>query len=139
MLNKLARLLLTGTALAPVGLTYAWAAYIQGQASASLVCIAASGLLILFCVLMLNGAKKHLPVTDFTPASIEAADHENTAFLLLYVMPLFTDKFDTLNWHFWIPTVTIFAVITELDITITSILCWGCLVGISTKCNRQKV
>src|SRR5690606_38688372 len=50
--------------------------------------------------------------TKFRATAVEAADHENTAFLLLYVMPLFTSKFDSLDWQFWVPTVVIFAVIT---------------------------
>ncbi len=112
MLNWVARLLLTGTALAPVGLTYAWAAYMQGQAYAAISFAAVSGALLITCVAMLNAARKNLPVSDFTPKSIEAADHENTAFLLLYVMPLFTSKFIALEWQFWIPTIIIFAVIT---------------------------
>ena len=61
---------------------------------------------------MLFSARKNLPVSDFTPATVEPADHENTAFLLLYVMPLFTSQFNTLDWKFWIPTVLIFGLIT---------------------------
>jgi hypothetical protein len=61
---------------------------------------------------MLKSAKNNLAASDFTPASIEAADHENTAFLLLYVMPLFTSQLNTLDWQFWLPTILIFGVIT---------------------------
>lgn len=57
-------------------------------------------------------ARSSLAASEFRARTIEASDHENTAFLLLYVMPLFTSKFETLDWHFWIPTVLIFAIIT---------------------------
>lgn len=53
-----------------------------------------------------------IPASNFKAMTIEAADRENTALLLLYVMPLFTSQFDTLDWQFWIPTIVIFAVIT---------------------------
>lgn len=112
VLNCLARLLLTSTALAPVGLTYAWVAYVQGSLQAGLIILTVSLLLVLVCVGVLWRATKSLPVSDFKASSIEAADHENTAFLLLYVMPLFTSKFNTLDWQFWVPTIVIFAVIT---------------------------
>ncbi len=112
MLNSVARLLLTSTALAPVGLTYAWVAYIQGDHQAGLIILAVSVALVIVCAGVLWRAGKALPASDFKASSIEAADHENTAFLLLYVMPLFTSKFNTLDWQFWVPTIIIFAVIT---------------------------
>lgn len=112
MLNILARLLLTGTALAPVALTYAWVAYFQGQERIALGLLVGAVVLFFLCLLLLNQSKNNLPASMFKASSVEAADHENTAFLLLYVMPLFTSKFDTLDWHFWVPTIIIFAIIT---------------------------
>jgi hypothetical protein len=112
MLNILARLLLTSTALAPVGLTYAWVAYIQDMPGTAFIILAISILLFVACVLVLWRSKKNLAASEFKASSIEAADHENTAFLLLYVMPLFTSQFNTLDWEFWIPTIVIFGIIT---------------------------
>ncbi|WP_087120621.1 hypothetical protein [Brevundimonas sp. SH203] len=112
MLNAIARILLTCTALAPVGLTYAWVAWTQSLTKVALLTAGASVALVLICLILLSIAKKTIPVSDYKPSSIEAADHENTAFLLLYVMPLFTSKMNTLDWQFWIPTIAIFAVIT---------------------------
>ena len=112
MLNKLARILLTLTALAPVGLTYAWAAFTEEQRPKALIILAVTAVLWLVCWGMLVLAPKKLPASEFKAKSIEAADQENTAFLLLYVMPLFTAKFDTLDWQIWVPTLAIFAVIT---------------------------
>ncbi len=112
MLNALARLLLTSTALAPVGLTYAWVAYFQKEgATAAVICGVSIGLFVI-CLLVLWSAKKTLPSSTFKAESIEAADHENTAFFLLYVMPLFTSQFNTLQWQFWVPTLLIFGIIT---------------------------
>ena len=112
MFNVLARLLLTGTALAPVGFTYAWVAYVQGDPHTAKIIVAVSVALVVMCAVLLARAAKNLPTSDFRASSIEAADHENTAFLLLYVMPLFTSRFATLDWQFWIPTIIIFGVIT---------------------------
>lgn len=112
MLNTLARLLLTSTALAPVGLTYAWVAWVQNERLWAWGILGSSILLVLICLAVLNSAKRSLSSTKFRAVAVEAADHENTAFLLLYVMPLFTSKFDSLDWQFWVPTVVIFAVIT---------------------------
>jgi hypothetical protein len=104
--------LLTSTALAPVGVTYAWVAGVQGNPKLGIIILAVSVLLVIVCLLLLKSARKRLPTSDFKATSVEAADHENTAFLLLYVMPLFTQKLNTLEWQFWIPTLAIFAFIT---------------------------
>lgn len=112
MQSWFARLLLTSTALAPVGITYAWVAMVQGNPHLGGTILATSLLLVVICLLVLTHARRNLPASDFKAESIEAADHENTAFLLLYVMPLFTQKLDTLEWQFWVPTLAIFALIT---------------------------
>lgn len=93
-------------------LTYAWVAYIQDEKSIGVALAVASILLVIACVFVLNRAQKSLPSSQFKASSVEAADHENTAFLLLYVMPLFTSQFKSLDWMFWVPTVVIFGVIT---------------------------
>lgn len=43
--------------------------------------------------------------------SIEAADDENVAFLVLYAMPLFTSQFNTLDWKLWLPLGAMFVII----------------------------
>lgn len=111
-INVLARLLLTATALAPVGFTYAWVAFIQDEPRTALILASISIGLFVVCVLVIDAAKRSLSSTNFRAQSIEAADHENTAFLLLYVMPLFTSNFSSLSWEFWVPTVIIFIFIT---------------------------
>jgi len=117
ILNAFARLLLTSTALAPVGITYAWVAYIQEMLETALIILGVSLALLILCLIVLSSARRNLASSRFKPSEIEAADHENTAFLLLYVMPLFTSQFNTLDWQFWIPTVVIFGVITATGYT----------------------
>lgn len=112
MFNVRARLLLTSTALAPVGLTYAWVAYFQHEHLTAAAIFGISIFLFIMCLFVLRRAKDELAASTFKAGSIEAADHENTAFLLLYVMPLFTSQFDTLQWQFWVPTLVIFGIIT---------------------------
>ncbi|MER9162743.1 hypothetical protein [Mesorhizobium sp. M0715] len=112
MFNVFARLVFTSTALAPVGLTYAWVAWVECAPQTAKFILTGCLILCVLCVGILWSAKRSLPASKFKAASIEAADHENTAFLLLYVMPLFTSQFNTLDWKFWVPTVVIFGVIT---------------------------
>jgi hypothetical protein len=112
MLSALARILLTSTSIAPVGFTYAWVAFSQGEHATAFWILAGCITLLIVCVNLIKYAQKTLEVTPFTVSTIEAADRENTAFLLLYLLPLFTDQFRTLNWVLWIPTLIIFAVMT---------------------------
>src|SRR5690606_25378988 len=68
-------------------------------------------LLVVICILMLTYAKKHLERLKFSATTVEAADRENTGFLLLYLLPLFTAQFAALNWQLWVPAIAIFAAV----------------------------
>ncbi|MEL0622425.1 hypothetical protein V6238_04885 [Marinomonas arenicola] len=83
MLSTLAKILLTSTAIAPVGFTYAWVAWFDGEKTFASLAIAASLSLVLVCIWMLRYAKKNLERFNFTVATVEAADRENMGFLLL--------------------------------------------------------
>ncbi|MBB4105905.1 MULTISPECIES: hypothetical protein [Pseudomonadota] len=109
MLSRVAKLMLTSTAIAPVLLTYAWVAFQSGDSCVALVLAAACVALVFVCWLLLRYAKNNLERMSFKPVSIEAADRENMGFLLLYLLPLFTAQFDALNWNVWIPAILIFA------------------------------
>jgi hypothetical protein len=109
MLNGLAKLLLTSTAIAPVLLTYAWLAYLANEKFFVAAILGACAALILICLGLLHYAKTHLERVNFTTVSIEAADRENMGFLLLYLSPLFTSTFTSINWQVWVPTILIFA------------------------------
>lgn len=111
MLNALARWLLTSTAIAPVLLTYAWVALQAGENRTAIILLAGCILLTCVCIGMLQYAKAHLERTKFAATSIEAADRENMGFLLLYLLPLFTAQFTSLNWQVWVPAVVIFGAV----------------------------
>ena len=60
---------------------------------------------------MLRYAKMQLEKVKFSATTIEASDRENMAFLLLYLLPLFTAQFAELNWHVWVPAIIIFGAV----------------------------
>ena len=56
--------------------------------------------LIVICWLLLGYARRNLERMSFKPVNIlEAADRENIAFLILYLLPLFTAQFKDLQWN----------------------------------------
>ncbi|MGR3607637.1 MAG: hypothetical protein ACU0BN_02050 [Sulfitobacter sp.] len=113
MLNGFARLSLTATAIAPVGITYAVVAAFNHAWSTAMWLLFGSTALVGVCLLVLKAtqsrrapaAEKHMITT------VEPADRENMAIMLLYLLPLFTADFDNLNWIMWVPTIGIFAFI----------------------------
>jgi hypothetical protein len=113
VLSSVAKILLTSTAIAPVGLTYAWVAWFNDNKLFACLAFTASLFLVLICNLVLNYAKNNLERFSFCVVTVEAADRENMGFLLLYLLPLFTSNLSTLNWIIWVPTLLIFAVITS--------------------------
>lgn len=112
MLNFFAKLSLVMTALAPISLVYAWVAFSDGKKVLALVLILACALLVYICILILNLSRKHLERFTFTPSSVEPADRENIAFMLLYLSPLFTNQFGDLNIDILIPTLLVFILLT---------------------------
>jgi len=112
MLSSIARMLLTSTAIAPVLLTYAWVAAQSGHGRHAAILLGLCVLLTILCICMLRYAKRNLERSKFQSISIEAADRENMGFLLLYLLPLFTSQYDSLNWGIWLPTLVVFALFT---------------------------
>lgn len=113
MLSWLAKILLTSTAIAPVGFTYAWVAWFEDKKLFASLAVCASLFLVLVSIWMLRYAKNNLEKFDFSVSTVEAADRENMGLLLLYLLPLFTASFSSLNWLVWVPTLIVFAVITS--------------------------
>jgi hypothetical protein len=111
MLNGLARTLLTSTALAPVGFTYAWVSATAGELPLALLLLAVSATLVALCIWLLRYAQTHLERVDFQPTTIEAADRENVGLLLLYLLPLFGSHVETVNWLVWVPAIVVFALV----------------------------
>ena len=97
--------------MSPVLLTYAWVAYLENGLTLAAFLFVACIVLVLLCVILLKYASKNLERKPFKAVSVEAADCENTAFLLLYLLPLFTENIVTLNWQVWVPVTLIFAVV----------------------------
>lgn len=114
MLSVFARLVLTATSIAPVGLTYAWVSLMQGEPRIALYAAATSAVAVFMCQVILRIARSRLEALPFACKEIEAADSENLGFMVLYLLPLFTDKIATLNWEIWIPTIVIFGGIIGL-------------------------
>ena len=111
MLSRFAKLMLTGTSLAPIALVYAWVIYSDGQYKLALGLVAAAILLVFLMVALLWYCKRHLERSKFQVSSIEAADREYITFILLYLSPLFTAQFGDLNWHVLVPTLVIFVLV----------------------------
>lgn len=108
MFNCLARLILACTALAPVGASYAWVAWFEGYKTTAYFLAGLCLMLFLVCDWLLQQTREHLQDFRFNFTSLEPVDDQITASLLLYLLPLFTAKFDTLNWQVWLPTIALF-------------------------------
>lgn len=112
MLSTLARLLLTASAIAPISVTYAWVALMQNQKVVAATAIGVGIVAFLSCIFVLGMAQSHLEKLPFRAQSVEPVDSENVGFMLVYLLPLFTDKIDTLNWSLWVPVIFIFTLTT---------------------------
>lgn len=111
MLSTLAKLMLTGTALAPVALVYAWVFYSDGNWKWALALVVGAIILIGLMVMLLRFCQEKLERSQFKVTSIEAADREHITFILLYLSPLFTSELGDLNWDLLIPTVIVFILV----------------------------
>lgn len=113
MLNGLARLSLTATAIAPVGFTYAFVAAFNKAWSTMFWLLVGSIVLVFVCLWVLRTTRsRRAPAAEpHKITDVEPADRENMAIMLLYLLPLFTADFDKLNWIMWVPTIAIFAFI----------------------------
>jgi len=111
MLNRFASLMLMSTSIAPILLTYAWVAIQSDKLFIGIILFCVCIVLVLLCIALLRYAQKNLEKSSFKIKSIEVADGENMSFLLLYLLPLFTSSFETLNWSFWIPAIIMFGAV----------------------------
>lgn len=100
------------TAVAPISLSYAWLFYIEGRPEYSSTCLVITSICIYLCVIILHQIGKHSEKIDFKITSVETADHESIAFLLLYLLPLFTATIDALNWQILAPAILLLALVT---------------------------
>lgn len=111
MLSTIAKALLAATAMAPVGMSYAWVAYNEGKSSIAFWLFLGCMVLFFACNFLLQYAIKNLESEAFTTQSVECADKEIIASLLLYLLPLFTAQFGALNWQVWLPAIIFFVAV----------------------------
>jgi hypothetical protein len=112
MISGIARIMLTASAIAPVGFTYAFVAFSQDESLIGGLALVLSVAAVLVCLIVFYYAKSTIEATEFNATTIEASDRETVGLMLLYLLPLFTDKINTLNWSLWIPTLLLFGIVT---------------------------
>jgi len=111
MLGFFARLLFTTTAIAPVGLVYAYALWVDDKRSLAVIVLATALALVAAALLFLAGVFRNIGKSKVKLVSAETADQENVAFLLLYVSPLFTAEVTSLNFSIVVPVVILFTIV----------------------------
>lgn len=111
LLSVLAKILLTASSIAPVSLTYAWVAYMQEESRVAWISLSVGIAAVLSCLGILRYARDTLEEVPFQLGSIEPVDNEHIGFMLLYILPLFTDSITTLHWEIWLPVIIVFAII----------------------------
>ena len=108
MLSKIAKLGLTITAIAPVLLAYSGVAFLKGDKVVSALLLGGFLSLFCLCLCLFCYVKNHLEPMEFRASSVEIADGENIAFLMLYLLPLFTGRIVTLDWQTLLPPLIVF-------------------------------
>lgn len=98
-MNKLGKLVLMLTSLAPILGAFAVNSFAHMDWAMGGVCLGGGVLLVLVCWLVLRRCRKILPEEPMTTQKVKTADKEVLAFLLVYLLPLFTkDLIFTGNW-----------------------------------------
>lgn len=110
MLNWLARILLTATAVAPVMLVFATYYIWQENYFVSLILTGIVIVLVLLLLLLLRFCDRTIERIDFSIVTTESADREYVTFLLLYLSPLFFSDLGNVNWSIIVPTLVVFVV-----------------------------
>jgi hypothetical protein len=98
-MNKLGKLVLMLTSLAPILGAFAVNSFAQTDWTIGGLYLAGCASLGLICWLVLRRCRKVLPEEPLTTKKVKTADKEVLAFLLVYLFPLFTkDLIFTGNW-----------------------------------------
>ncbi len=108
MLSRIAKFALTITAIAPVLLTYSGVAFLKGEGVSAMWLLGGFLILVFICLWLLRYVKNNVESSSFQAVSVEIADGENIAFLMLYLFPLLTGRTVILDWQVWLPTILIF-------------------------------
>ena len=129
MLSILARLFLTGTAVAPVLSVYAVMAFFEGEIYSAITISVVVVLSFFACIGMLHYVKKKLEKLSFSTKTVESADKDSIGIMLLYVLPLLNLSFSELSWQTLIPAIVIFLALVVTGSSyhfnpLLNIMCW---------------
>lgn len=113
MLSWFGRFALASSALAPIAIVYSWAAVVKEQYLVAASLFLSAPLLLYICVRLIAYAQAKFAVSQINPTAAEATDRESVGLLVLYLVPLFTDSFTTLQWLVIIPTLVALGVIVS--------------------------
>lgn len=98
-MNKVGKLVLMVTSLAPILGAFAVNSFAHQEWLSGGICLTVGVLLILICWLVMRACRKTLAEEPLTTKKVKPADKEVLAFLLVYLLPLFTrDIIFTGNW-----------------------------------------
>lgn len=97
MLSCVGKCLLGVTTLALLGFVYTYLYYRNGCTDIAIILVTVSILLVFLCLWFIKYIKENIQESDMVIASIEAGDRENIAFVLLYLMPVFTAEISSIN------------------------------------------
>ena len=97
-MSHLSNIILTGTALAPVLLTYAIMAAIECAYWPAAALVAVSAVLVVSAVALLRHFRRSIERHSFQFNSVEVADRETIGILVLYLLPLLRTSFVGLEW-----------------------------------------
>lgn len=111
MLNWFGRFVLAITALAPIAIAYAWAAYLQSKYLVAFLLALSAPVLVLLCYFLIIFAASRFEKIIVHPKAAEAADRESVALIVLYLILLFTYKFTDLQWNVIIPSMVVLGII----------------------------
>ncbi len=110
-MNKLGKLMLMLTSLAPILGAFAVNSFAHSEWTMCWFYLGGGLLLVLICWLILWRCRKVLPAENLTTKKVKTSDKEVLAFLLVYLLPLFTkDLVFTGNWLTPVYIFTIIAV-----------------------------
>ena len=98
-MNKVGKLVLMATSLAPILGAFAVNSFAHEDWKTGLWYLGIGAGLVLICWLVILACKQTLPEEPLTTKKVKTADKEALAFLLVYLLPLFTkDLIFTGNW-----------------------------------------
>ena len=89
-MSKIGKLLLVATSLAPILGAFSVHSFATCDAQGGFRYLGIALALVLICWLILKGCKRTLPEETLKTARVKTADREVLAFLLVYLLPLFT-------------------------------------------------